>query len=78
MMVLVDCKLVEAIPPTSNFIAVRPKAALLFWFLVILDVMWRYLLLFLLYIKIDRHLQFQGDEFLNGRLCSSKRTSFPL
>ena len=30
--VLVDRKLVEAPPPPSNFIAGRPKAALLFWF----------------------------------------------
>ena len=30
---LVDRKLVEAPPPSSNFIAGRPKAALLFWFL---------------------------------------------
>ena len=29
---LVDRKLVEAPPPPSNFIAGRPKAALLFWF----------------------------------------------
>ena len=32
---LVDCKQVEA---PSNFSAGRPKAALLVWFLVILDV----------------------------------------
>ena len=36
---LVDRKLVKAFPLTpSNFIAGRPSAALLFWFLVILDV----------------------------------------
>ena len=29
---LVDHKLVQAPPPPSNFIAGRPKAALLFWF----------------------------------------------
>ena len=29
---LVDRKLVKAPPPPSNFIAGRPKAALLFWF----------------------------------------------
>ena len=29
---LVDRKLVQAPPPSSNFIADRPKAALLFWF----------------------------------------------
>ena len=29
---LVDRKLVETPPPPSNFIAGRPKAALLFWF----------------------------------------------
>ena len=44
---LVDRKLVKA---PSNFIAGRPKAALLFWFLVVLDVVFRYLSLFLLYI----------------------------
>ena len=37
--------------PRSNFIACRPKAALLFWFLVILDVVCRYLSLFLSYIN---------------------------
>ena len=36
-----------------NFIADRPKAALLFWFFsVFLDVVFRYLSLFLLYINI--------------------------
>ena len=46
---LVDRKLVEA--PPSNFIAGRPKAALLFYSLVILDVVFRYLSLSLLYIN---------------------------
>ena len=45
----VDRKLVEA---PSNFIAGRPKAAPLFWFSVVLDVVFRYLSLFLLYINI--------------------------
>ena len=46
-------KLVEA-PRPSNFIPDRPKAAhlFLFFFLVILDVVCRYLSLFLLYINI--------------------------
>ena len=50
---LVDHKLVKAL----NFIAGRRKAALMFWFLsylVILDVVCRYLPLFLLYINIKR------------------------
>ena len=39
-------------PPHSNFIAGRPKAALLFGSLVILDVVCRYLSFFLSYINI--------------------------
>ena len=53
---LVDRKLVEAPPPPppppSNFIADRPKAALLFGSLEILDVVCSYLWLFSLYINI--------------------------
>ena len=45
---LVDRKLVEA-PPPLIFIAGRPKVALRFWFLVILDVARCYLWLFTLY-----------------------------
>ena len=37
----------------SNFIAGRPKAVLLFCSLVIIDVVCRYLSLFLLYINIE-------------------------
>ena len=44
---LVDRKLVEAL---CNFIAGRPKAALLFWFFGDFSVVCCYLLLFLLYI----------------------------
>ena len=47
----IDRKLVEA-PPPVIFIAGRPKAALLVWFLVILDVARCYLWLFTLYINI--------------------------
>ena len=36
----------------SNFIAGRPKAALLFWSFLVLVVVFRYLSLFLLYINI--------------------------
>ena len=56
---LVDRKLFQAPRPPShpsNLIAGRPKAALLFWSfgsLVILDVVCRYLLLFVLYINIE-------------------------
>ena len=46
---LVDHKLVQA---PSNFIAGRPKAALLFWSLLSLDVACCYLWLFSLYINI--------------------------
>ena len=38
--------------PPSNFIAGRPKAAFLFGSLVVLDAVFRYLSLFLLYINI--------------------------
>ena len=41
------------LPPPSNFIAGRPKAALLFGSLVILDVVCRYLSLFVLYINLE-------------------------
>ena len=46
---MVDRKLFEA---PCNFIAGRPKAALLFGSLVIFDVVCRYLSFFLLYINI--------------------------
>ena len=46
----VDRKLVQA---PSNFITGRPKAALYFGSLVVLDVVCGYVLLFLLDIKID-------------------------
>ena len=52
---LVDRKQIQAPPPpapSSNFTAGRPKAALLFGSLVILDVARCYLWLFLLYINI--------------------------
>ena len=49
---LVDRKLVKAIPP-SNFIAGRPKAALLFWFFGDFRCVCRCLSLFLLYININ-------------------------
>ena len=39
--------------PPSNLIAGRPKAAFLFWLLVILDVACRYLSLCLLYLNIE-------------------------
>ena len=48
---LVDRKLIKA-PPPSNYIAGRSKAALLFCSMVILDVVCRYLSLFLLYISM--------------------------
>ena len=47
---MVDRKLVQA--PLVFFTAGRPKAALLFWFLVILDVARCYLWLFTLNINI--------------------------
>ena len=47
---LVDRKLVEA---PSKFIAGHPKAALLFWFFSVLDVVCRYLSLFVLNINIE-------------------------
>ena len=51
---LVDRKLVEAPPPPppQQFIAGRPKAALPFGSLVIVDVVCPYLSLFVLYINI--------------------------
>ena len=41
-------------PPPSYVIAGRPKAALLFWFFGVLDVVLRYLSLFLLSINIKK------------------------
>ena len=48
---LIDCKLVQA--PPSNFIAGRPKAALLFWFFGDLDVACCYLWLVSLDINVE-------------------------
>ena len=53
-------------PPPSNFIAGRPKAALLFGSVVVLDVVFRYLSLFLLYINI----KMGKKKMLNVRLAS--------
>ena len=43
--------------PPSNFIAGHPKAALLFWFFGGLDVVFRYLSVFLLYINTKNRLK---------------------
>ena len=50
---LVDHKLVKDPPPPSNFIAGRPKAALLFWFFGGFRCGFRYLSLFLFYVNIQ-------------------------
>ena len=50
---LTDRKLIEAPNCSSNFIAGRPKAVLLFWFLMVLEMVYGYVLLFLLDIKIE-------------------------
>ena len=50
-------KLVEAPLPPSSFIACRPKTALLFGSLVVLDVVSKYGVLFLLDIKIENRLK---------------------
>ena len=47
-----SCVLIVKAPHPSNFIAVRPRRLFCFGSLVVLDVVFRYLSLFLLYINI--------------------------